>query len=64
MSPHVKGLEEGSMGLFRRRYEKALEWVVLFLMVVLAGEVTLGIVFRTIGESLVWYDEVASVLLA
>lgn len=64
MSPHANGLEEGSMALFRRRYEKALEWAVLFLMVVLAGEVTLGIVFRTIGESLVWYDEVASVLLA
>lgn len=64
MSPHATGLEEGAMDLFRRRYEKALEWVVLLLMVVLAGEVTLGIVFRTMGESLVWYDEVASVLLA
>ena len=25
---------------------------------------TLGVVFRTLGASLVWYDEVASVLLA
>ena len=41
-----------------------LEWVVMFLMVALAAEVTLGIVFRTVGQALVWYDEVASVLLA
>ena len=33
-------------------------------MVVLAVEVTLGVVFRAIGHSLIWYDEVASVLLA
>ena len=33
-------------------------------MVVLAVEVTLGVVFRTLGRSLIWYDEVASVLLA
>ena len=33
-------------------------------MVVLAVEVTLGVVFRTLGRSLSWYDELASVLLA
>ncbi|TMH59326.1 MAG: TRAP transporter small permease subunit [Betaproteobacteria bacterium] len=33
-------------------------------MVVLAVEVTLGVVFRFAGRSLIWYDEVASVLLA
>ena len=33
-------------------------------MVVLAVEVTLGVVFRAFGHSLIWYDEVASVLLA
>lgn len=52
------------MHRFRARYGLLLEWVVMFLMVALAAEVTLGIVFRTIGHSLVWYDEVASVLLA
>jgi len=36
----------------------------LALMVVLAAEVTLGVVFRAVGHSLIWYDEVASVLLA
>lgn len=48
----------------RRRYERLLEWVVIVLMAVLAGEVILGVAFRTFGASLVWYDEVASILLA
>lgn len=48
----------------RRRYERLLEWLVIVLMAVLAVEVTLGVVFRTFGASLVWYDEVASILLA
>jgi TRAP-type transport system small permease protein len=53
-----------SLRRFRARYGLVLEWVVIALMVVLAAEVTLGVVFRTIGRSLSWYDEVASVLLA
>lgn len=48
----------------RRRYEQALEWLVIALMAALALEVTAGVVFRTVGYSLVWYDEVASILLA
>lgn len=54
----------GAMQRFRGRYGLILEWVVMFLVVTLAVEVTLGIVFRMSGHSLVWYDEVASVLLA
>ncbi|MEO7548022.1 MAG: TRAP transporter small permease [Ramlibacter sp.] len=54
----------GAMQRFRWRYGLLLEWVVMFLVVALAVEVTLGIVFRMSGHSLVWYDEVASVLLA
>ena len=50
--------------VFRRRYEQALEWLVIALMAALALEVTAGVVFRTIGHSLAWYDEVASILLA
>ncbi len=50
--------------VFRQRYEQALEWLVIALMAVLAIEVTAGVVFRTVGYSLVWYDEVASILLA
>jgi TRAP-type C4-dicarboxylate transport system permease small subunit len=52
------------MQRFRERYGLFLEWVVIFLMVVMAVEVTLGVVFRALGSALVWYDEVASVLLA
>ena len=45
-------------------YEKFLEAVVIVLMVTLAAEVTAGVIFRSIGHSLVWYDEIASILLA
>jgi len=55
---------QGALGRFRRRYGHALELVVIVLVVVLALEVTLGVVFRALGRSLAWYDEVASVLLA
>ncbi len=48
----------------RAAYEAALEWLVILLMAILFFEVTLGVVYRTFGQSLVWYDEVASVLLA
>lgn len=48
----------------RRRYERLLEWIAIVLMAALAGEVTLGVVFRYAGHSLVWYDEVATILLA
>ena len=48
----------------RAAYEKLLEVIVIVLMVTLAAEVTAGVLFRTFGASLVWYDEVASILLA
>lgn len=48
----------------RRRYERLLEWIVIALMAVLGVEVTLGVIFRSAGASLVWYDELASILLA
>lgn len=43
---------------------KVLEWVVLTLMASLAVVVIVGVVFRKAGASLVWYDEVAAILLA
>jgi TRAP-type C4-dicarboxylate transport system permease small subunit len=49
---------------FRQRYGLILEWFVGALMVILFIEVTAGVVFRAIGHSLIWYDELASVLLA
>ena len=48
----------------RRRYERLLEWIAIVLMAALAAEVTLGVVFRYAGHSLIWYDEVATILLA
>ncbi len=48
----------------RAAYEAALEWLVIILMAILFFEVTLGVVYRTLGEALVWYDELASILLA
>lgn len=48
----------------RAAYEKFLEAVVVLLMAALAIEVTVGVIFRTSGYSLVWYDEIASILLA
>jgi TRAP-type C4-dicarboxylate transport system permease small subunit len=53
-----------TLGSFRRGYERFLEWICIVLMVALAAEVTAGVVFRYSGHSLVWYDEVATILLA
>jgi TRAP-type C4-dicarboxylate transport system permease small subunit len=49
---------------FRRGYERFLEWIAIVLMGALAVEVTAGVIFRYSGYSLVWYDEVATILLA
>ncbi len=49
---------------FRAGYGRALEWLVAALMIVLAVEVIVGVVFRAAGRPLGWYDELASVLLA
>jgi TRAP-type transport system small permease protein len=48
----------------RAGFERLLEWIVLALMAALFLEVTIGVAFRAAGQSLVWYDEVASILLA
>lgn len=49
---------------FRAGYGRLLEWVVGALMVLLFVEVTVGVVFRAVGHALIWYDEVASIMLA
>jgi len=53
-----------ALARFRRGYGRALEWLVALLMIALAAEVTLGVVYRTLGAALIWYDEVASHMLA
>jgi len=56
--------EETALARFRRGYGRVLEWVVGLLMVALAAEVTLGVIYRSLGEALIWYDEIASHMLA
>ena len=48
----------------RTVYGRFLELIAIVLMVALAVIVVVGVVYRTMGASLVWYDEVASILLA
>jgi len=48
----------------RIAFERLLEVVVLLLMTLLALVVVGGVLFRKFGAPLVWYDEVASILLA
>jgi len=52
------------LGRVRKGYERFLETVVIVLTVTLAIEVTAGVIFRYVGYALVWYDEVATILLA
>ncbi len=49
---------------FRKGFQQALEFAVLGLTTSLALVVVLGVVFRKFGAALVWYDELASILLA
>jgi TRAP-type C4-dicarboxylate transport system permease small subunit len=49
---------------FRSTIERLLEGVTVALMLAILIVVVLGVLYRKMGNSLVWYDEVASVLLA
>ncbi len=44
--------------------ERVLEFISISLLVAMAVIVVLAVTFRFLGQSLVWYDEVASVVLA
>lgn len=44
--------------------EWLLEWITIVLMVTLTIVVVIGVTYRLAGNSLSWYDEIASVLLA
>jgi len=48
----------------RKWLERILEFVSITLLITLAFIVVLAVVFRFLGQSLIWYDEVASVVLA
>jgi TRAP-type transport system small permease protein len=49
---------------FQTTFERFLEGVVIILMAALTILVVVAVLFRKIGGALVWYDEVASILLA
>lgn len=49
---------------FRHAFERLLEAIVILLMAALAVLVVVGVTYRKLGLSLIWYDEVASVMLA
>ena len=50
--------------MLKRAVRRLLEGTVLALITTLALVVVVGVVFRKMGAALVWYDEVASILLA
>lgn len=52
------------MRSFRNGFERLLETIVLVLMAAMAVVVIGGVLFRKFGAPLVWYDEVASIMLA
>lgn len=62
--PAPKPARAEALAGFRARYGRVLEVLVGGLLVVMFVEVTAGVVFRTVGHALAWYDEIASVLLA
>jgi TRAP-type C4-dicarboxylate transport system permease small subunit len=48
----------------RLAFERLLEVIVVVLMVALALMVVVAVIYRKAGESLVWYDEIAEIMLA
>ena len=48
---------------FHRYFRAVLEYTAIILMIGLTLVVIAGVAFRKAGASLVWYDEVASILL-
>ena len=52
------------MSTLRQTLDALLQWTVIFLMVMLTVVVILAVFARKLGASLVWYDEIASIMLA
>lgn len=48
----------------RPAFERLLEVIVFVLMIALALIVAAAVIYRKAGESLVWYDEIAEIMLA
>ena len=52
------------LNTLRKSFEVVLEYFVILLMVILTSIVIVAVVYRLLGSSLAWYDEVAAILLA
>jgi TRAP-type C4-dicarboxylate transport system permease small subunit len=52
------------LNFLRKFFEIVLEYFVIFLMVILTVVVVVAVIYRLMGSSLAWYDEVAAILLA
>lgn len=50
-----------SLDTLRAGFERLLEWIVIAIVVALTALIICGFVFRYLGSSLVWYDEMASI---
>ncbi len=48
----------------RALFERLLVAILILLMVALTAVVVVAVVYRKLGDSLAWYDEVASIMLA
>lgn len=48
----------------RHTLDVTLQWIMVGLMILLTAMVVIAVIYRKTGASLVWYDEVASVMLA
>lgn len=57
-------MQSSTLLLVRTAYQRLLEGICFVLMIALAVIVVVGVTYRKFGDSLVWYDEIASVLLA
>ncbi len=49
------------LNIIRAWFERLLETIVILLVIGLTGIVLLAVAYRYLGQSLVWYDEIASV---
>jgi TRAP-type C4-dicarboxylate transport system permease small subunit len=48
----------------RRALDQTLQGVLILLMISMTAIVVLGVVYRKLGASLSWYDEIAAINLA
>ena len=58
------GVTAGQVNTIYRSMKWLLEWFLIALMLLLTIVVIVAVLFRIVGDSLSWYDEVAAILLS